>query len=303
MGLSYLTRGMSWSAEYVAKLTPDEDRAELECWATIRNMTGTSYPAAKLTLMAGSPNRATRLAPVAGTPALGRMSVMAGEFGDRAKMPMREMPAPVAVGELYAYKVPSTATIGQDQMNRVSMLGAKTVPIKRDYAIRLPMINPWYYGYDGAQTLPHITAVLSISFVNDEASNLGMPLPAGAVRVYERDGSGDEQYTGAASIGDTPKQEHVNLTLSNVFDVYAQSRLVKSERIDKHTTRRTFEAILHNEKKAPITLRLVQSCETRWKPVTESDPSEKLDASTVQWKIFVKPGEERKLTYAVDMRN
>ncbi len=57
-GLSYLTRGMSWSADYVAKLQPNSDTAEIQCWATVTNTTGIPYPAARLTLMAGAPNRA-----------------------------------------------------------------------------------------------------------------------------------------------------------------------------------------------------------------------------------------------------
>lgn len=304
LGLSYLTRGMSWSADYVAKLDPDADKADLECWATIKNTTGVAFPAAKLTLMAGSPNREVQDADVAAPPAVN--APISGEYRDRNAVGFAsraKAPAMVSIGELHAYKIPSTATIGQDQMNRVSVFGTKTVPIRRDFAIRIPTLGAWGFGYDADDaTKPHVAATLSIAFVNDEDSNLGIPLPSGSVRVYEKDDEGEERYTGAASIADTPKKEHVNLTLTNVFDVYAEYKVLKSTRLDKHIVRKTVETTIHNEKKASVTVRLVQSYDSRWTPVVESDKSEKIDSMSVQWKLPLKAGEERKLTYTVDIR-
>ncbi len=307
VGFSYLTRGMSWSADYVAKLDSELDQVRLECWATISNSTGTAFPTAKLTLMAGSPNRAAVQATVKMLPQhtmwAAKAPAVASPVMDRDLSVSGKLDAPnMTVGEMHAYKIPSTASIGQDQMNRVSVIGTKTVPIKRDYAIRIPTLSAWGYGYDGSQTQSHVSATLSIAFVNDEASSLGMALPAGAIRVYERDQAGHEDFTGAASIADTAKNEHINLTLSNVFDVYAEYKVLKSARLDKHTIRKTVQTTLHNEKKTTTLVRLVQSYDSRWTPVVESDKSEKLDSQTVQWKLPVKAGEERKLTYTVDIR-
>ncbi len=123
--------------------------------------------------------------------------------------------------------------------------------------------------------------MLSIRFANEKTSNLGVPLPSGSVRVYEKDGGGQERYIGAASIGDTPKRERVSLTLSKVFDVYAGYKVLDSKRISKHIVRKTVEAQLHNEKATPMELRVVESFETRWTPVTESLKSEKLDTELI----------------------
>src|SRR5207248_2625699 len=56
--VAYLTRGLSWSADYVATLSPTGSSLGLECWATVTNRTGTDYPNARVSLMAGMPNRA-----------------------------------------------------------------------------------------------------------------------------------------------------------------------------------------------------------------------------------------------------
>ena len=63
LSVTYLTRGLSWSADYVATLAPNTDTLSLECWATVTNRTGADYPNAKVTLVAGSPNRAVETAP------------------------------------------------------------------------------------------------------------------------------------------------------------------------------------------------------------------------------------------------
>ena len=38
--LSYLTRGLSWAADYVAELSPDEKTVNLNGWVTLTNMSG-----------------------------------------------------------------------------------------------------------------------------------------------------------------------------------------------------------------------------------------------------------------------
>src|SRR5712692_9320866 len=56
--VAYLTRGLSWSADYVATLAPSSSTLSLDCWATVTNRTGVDCPSASVSLMAGMPNRA-----------------------------------------------------------------------------------------------------------------------------------------------------------------------------------------------------------------------------------------------------
>lgn len=60
LGVAYLTGGLGWSADYVAKLDRTGDTLSLECWATVTNHTGIAFPESKITLVAGSPNRAVQ---------------------------------------------------------------------------------------------------------------------------------------------------------------------------------------------------------------------------------------------------
>src|SRR5919108_2853855 len=55
--LSYRTGGLSWKADYVAELNGADTALDLNGWVTLTNKSGTSYPNAKLQLVAGDVNR------------------------------------------------------------------------------------------------------------------------------------------------------------------------------------------------------------------------------------------------------
>ncbi|HMD03205.1 MAG TPA: hypothetical protein VKG44_09610, partial [Candidatus Baltobacteraceae bacterium] len=61
LDLSYLTAGLSWYADYVGVVSPAEDRMDVNGLVTLQNTTGTTYPNARLQLVAGNVNVAQPL--------------------------------------------------------------------------------------------------------------------------------------------------------------------------------------------------------------------------------------------------
>lgn len=295
LGFSYLTGGLSWSADYTLTLpTKAQPAAGLECWASVVNKTGTEFPNAKLKFVAGSPNRATDPTLLGsgvatyGGAGLRSLNMESSGFVARKQANFRD----VNVGELHAYPYEAQATIRQDQINRVRMMRNDDVVVKKWYGIQVPVL--WRDGFYGNPE-QRLTSNLGINFKNDEASRLGKPMPAGAVRVYEPDANGRPQYIGAATLADTPKDARVSLTLSNVFDVYAQAKLLKSEKVGKRKVRKTIELVVHNEKATNQEVRLVQNFYGAYKIVGETVKSAKLNASQRQWTLDVPAGGETKL--------
>ena len=291
LAVTYMTGGMGWNADYTATLAPDRDVLGLECWATVTNKTGTDFPDAKLRFVAGEPNRAVR----------GRRGqVQEYEARDMvAAAPMAKMnngfDAPQAMGELVAYPYKTTATIRQDQMNRVRMMGSDAVGVHRVYSVALPSLDRDYSTFNQPQA--RLSATLGVNFTNAKASGLGLPLPGGTVRVYEPDATGAIRYVGAAPIVDTPKDAAVSLELSKVFDVYARGRQVDAKKVDKKHTRRTVEVVLSNEKAKAVDVRLVQPFDGGWKVVESSTKGTKTDAQTTQWTVHVPAGGTTTLRY------
>jgi len=294
LNLSYLTRGMAWQADYVAHMDTASGQMKLECWASVTNSTGIPYKDAKLTFVAGQPNRAA----VAAKPAEVAVAGLAFRKSrmDADQAPRQEM-TPMAVGELYEYKAEGTATLGVDQISRVKMFDKASVPIKVDYSVALPAFDWWQVGVPTSR----ISAQMGISFDNREASQLGFPLPSGAVRVFESDGNSD-RYTGADTIADLPKEAHANLTLSKVFDISAEPAVVKSERIAKHLVRKTIRVVLRNEKKSAATVRVVQEIESTSPAWRSGDRPIALSAGRYQWKVSVPAGGTKTVTSTFDLR-
>ena len=291
--VAYLTRGLSWSSDYVGTVAPGDEALSLECWATVTNRTGTDYPLADVTLIAGSPNRAAQTPEEYTSLGAADMAANNVRFAERAKRPVAHLVAPDLVGggattagDFHAYRIARPTTVVQEQMNRLLLLSSARVPVRRDYSATPPALSAWDYdGGDGAVGgVPRRGDVVSsLTFFNKVAAGLGAPLPAGTLRLYEPDSSGALRYAGAAGIADTPRDQKITVTLANAFDVWTEWRLVKSQKVAKHTQRKQVEIVLHNEKAAPVSLRLVQSLGGRWKIVAEPTKHVNLDSSRVQW--------------------
>ena len=292
--VSYMTRGLSWGADYVLTLDPGTDPADLECWATVTNNTGIDFPAAKIKFVAGAPNRnvvatnaklkdydlAEERAPA------DYMRGRAGEFSYDTGL------RPEQMGELIAYPYESKATLRNNQTNRVLMMDAPKVTVARDYAIRLP-----YYGMTDPQQ--RLKATLSLAFKNTDEAGLGKPLPAGSVRVYEPVKGGAPNYIGAAAIGNTPKDDRIDLTLTEVFNVYARAKTTETKKLDKKRTQYTYEVTVNNEKDKPLDVRVVRDFYGTWTITNESLKSTRPSAASAQWVVTVPAGGSTVVTYTV----
>lgn len=288
VAVSYLSRGMSWGADYVATLDDKSDSISLQCWASITNHTGIAYPGAHVRLVAGSPNRAV----VAGEPQYERSAQMYAKPADASIANHLSVSSPQAVGDLYTYEVPNLADVGKEQTNRVLMLEAKKVPVKTDYAIS---INPWNW-----QSNESIRANVTVAFSNEKSAGLGVPLPAGAVRLMR--GSGEKfTYMGADEIADTSKKSRVSLTVGTAFDVFAKAKQTSTIKVAPRRYRRSYEIEIHNEKQISSSVRVLFDPAGPAKVVSESLPHTRKEGP-LQWAVGVPAGKQITLKFAIENR-
>lgn len=298
--LAYLTRGLRWSADYVATLAGEaDDRLDLECYATVTNRTTVEYPEANIMLVAGSPSRAVIAAQVAQETQPGPVRASP----PRPPLPpppppveWRAVSAPESVAEFHTYTLKRAATIHCEQLNRLLMLRRDGLKVKRDYAYRTP-----YLDAETSAQEERGTVTVAFSFVNSEQKGMGVPLPQGAIRVYDPDRAGRLRYAGAAEIPPTPKNKKVNVTLASAFDVTAEYKTLSSKKVSRRTVRKEVRVLLRNEKTQPIKVRVVQGFWSGWRIVSASEKHVKLDSSTAQWTVNVPANGEKKLTFAVDL--
>jgi len=286
--LSYLTHGLSWSADYVAELSPDEKTVNLNGWVTLTNQSGITYKEAKLQLVAGNVNQVR--------PEVMRTLPMAAASDMVVPAPkMREQ----AAFEYHLYSLDRPTTINQNQTKQVALLSAAGIPVTKTYLF--DNISQRYGGYldRNAGDPQRVNAAIRLKFQNDEASKLGMPLPGGTMRVYKADDDGEAIFVGEDHIDHTPKNERVDLTLGEAFDITARARQVSFEKISDKVYESSYEIELKNAKTEAVTATLRESLPGQWKILDESASHEQLNASTAQWQVQVPSEGSAKLTYKV----
>lgn len=295
LDVAYLTRGLSWSADYVATLAEKADnQLDLECYATVTNRTGVPFPEANITLVTGTPNRA---ATAASAPKALPQSRAAGPgFTINGNLEGRAFEAPEAVGDLHAYPLKNPATIQNDELNRLLMFRRTALRARKEYSYGAPYLD----GYSSPVQERGKIAV-SLSFMNTPQDAVGLPLPQGTIRVYDPDRSGRLRYAGAGAIPPTPKNRKVDFTLAEAFDVQAAYRVTGTQKLGKRGVRKQVVVRLTNEKAHAVPVRVVQNFGQRWIVTNESASHTKLNAQAAQWTVPVPAGGATDLRYTVDL--
>lgn len=283
---TYLTGGMSWRADYVLALDESESRAGLQGWVTIDNQSGAGYENARVKLVAGEVHRAAQ------PRALGVMAKVA------SMDEMRQMKEE-AFFEYHLYSLPRPTTLKQNQTKQVQLLDASGIGIQKEYL--LPGSGSYFHGpWSGQGGKEKVQVYLKLW--NRKSNGLGIPLPKGIVRVYQRDASGSPQFVGEDRIDHTPKDEELRLQMGNAFDVTAERKQTDFERISDRVLESAYEVRIRNHKTTPITVRVVEPIGGDWTMLQHSLPFEKTAAFQAEFKVPVQPDQETVLTYRVRVR-
>jgi hypothetical protein len=130
-----------------------------------------------------------------------------------------------------------------------------------------------------------------VSFENRKENALGMPLPAGKVRVYKEDpADGTLEFVGEDLIQHTPRNETVKVRLGEAFDVVGE-RTRTDFSIDNGAKRmtETIAVEVRNQKPRAQRVRVLERPYrwTNWSISGNSSDFTKLDASTVAFDVEV----------------
>ena len=205
--LSYLTGGLSWSAEHTV-VRRGEHEAVWSAAVTVENTTGRDYVDATLKLVAGEPGRqAAPPAPMMRAMAMNAEKVAAPEGADLSEE---------AFSEYHLYTLGRPATLRGREQQSFTMIEPRVVKVTPRYV---------YRGGDSRGVMSQLEVV------DSKEAGLGLPLPAGRVRFYETDPAGAPQFTGESSIRHTPEGEKVTLEMGTAFDLAAERRDLYNKRI------------------------------------------------------------------------
>ena len=284
---AYLAGKLSWAADYVLNVGRDDKAADLDGWVTLTNGSGTAFPNARLQLVAGDLNRVRQ--------ALGRvmMEQVRNALPAAAAPPMEQE----AFSEYHLYTLGRRTTINNAETKQVSLLGGTGIPVRKRYVVDG---QNFYYRntYNPGAPIKDVVQVY-YQFKNEEKAGLGMPMPAGTVRVYQADTKGGVQFVGEDRIGHTPKDETLNLKIGNAFDVVAERNQVDFQKIGPTTYEVEFEITLRNHKTAPISVEVNEPVGGTWRMVRASHEWTKTAAWATQFVVPVAANGSTVLRYRV----
>jgi hypothetical protein len=283
---SYLAGKLSWNADYVLTVTRDDKSGDLDGWVTLTNGSGTAFNNARLQLVAGDLNRVRQ-----------NVGAVADELARRERAAASAPMAQEAFSDYHLYTLQRKTSINNNETKQVSMLSGSGLPVQKRY-----IVNGQAFYYRNVQNpgspLKDVVQVF-YQFRNDRAAGLGVPMPAGVVRVYQADSGGGVQFVGEDRIGHTPKDEVLNLKIGNAFDVVAERKQTDFEKIASNVYEVEFEVTLRNHKAMPVSVEVNEPIGGTWRMLRSTHEWTKTDAWAARFTVPVAVDGTATLNYRV----
>jgi len=283
---SYLANNLAWNADYVLTVARDDKSADLDGWVTIVNNSGTAFRNAHLQLVAGELNR---VQPPAPAPMAARE--MAVNKAAAAQFQQE------AFSEYHLYTLGRKTSVEDKETKQISLLQGSLVPVEKIF-----VVNGQSYYYRNQQTpgAPLKDPVMVYyKFRNEEKNGLGIPLPSGNVRVYQKDSKGGLLFAGEDRIDHTPKDEDISIHIGNAFDIVAEHKQTDYKHIDTHTWEFEFEVLLRNHKDNPVVVQVNEPIGGDWEMLSSTYKFNKTAAFAAQFLVPVAKDGTSVLKYRV----
>jgi hypothetical protein len=303
LGLSYLSSGITWEADYVMSFDEATNQMDLQGWATLENLTQTRFEDADISVIAGyvgtlngrnnygynNQNEYFRFY----FQHLNQVRNIVNQRRNTVRQGGTEASSQERVGDNLIYRLPNKTTLAANQKKQIALVEANGVAAEKVYE--------FYQGGFSSNGQPQ-SVDSRISFSNSRATGLGEALPAGTIRVYTKDQNGKSQFIGEESIGHIAGGSDMSLKIGEAFDITVKPTLVKTEKVSDKITEYEMKFDLKNASEKDVTVRLHQNMwGTRIEHsfLRESQTGEMKNANQRVWDVAVPAEGSAKLTYKV----
>ncbi|HOP75195.1 MAG TPA: DUF4139 domain-containing protein [Bacillota bacterium] len=275
INVSYLTKGLSWEANYVAELKGQT--LGLDAWVEIHNESGITFSDMRLKLLAGEVNRAL--------PDLDKV------FGERIYCLHEQSSQDVeekSFSDYHLYTFRGTTTLKDNQSKQLRLFGSDKVPYRRYYEV--------------APYSEDVRIVLEID--NTAENGLGMPFPAGTFKVYQRDeADGGLTFVGEDKIDHTPKDERIRLYIGEAFDLWCERKCL-SKSNNRGIWQEQWQIMLKNHKDEPALIRVLHRIPDTAEVKEASHAWKRPEAGKLLFDVELQPGAVEQIVFmaAVDDR-
>lgn len=273
--LTYITNGVNWKAEYVLVLRNKTPKLDLQGWVDIQNNSGADYPNSTIKLIAGTIHRIQQ-PPYVGY--LDRAQIMMEKTAG-SQFEERQM------YEYHLYELQRKTTLSDKQNKQISLLTVNQIPYTQEYHYLAVLENK------RVQT--------KILFKNNKESGLNIPLPAGRMRIFQEEASGNREFVGEDAISHTPTNAEIALTVGDAFDIVGETVQLNYKNITNRITETDYRVELRNSKKQDVLIKVIIKGYGEWSIVRSSDDVENISAQEKQIKVNVGANAKKIITYTI----
>src|SRR6185436_13398565 len=150
------------------------------------------------------------------------------------------------------------ATLANNETKQLGLLQADGVRSVRKFT------------YDGSVDQDHVQ--VRLEFQNDAASGLGMPLPEGVIRAFQRDTDGSLELVGEDRIAHTPRGQTVRVTVGSAFDMTAERKQTDFRQVGKNVTEASYEITITSRRKEATDVTVIEHADGDWEILKSSTP-------------------------------
>ena len=296
---TYETAGLTWRSDYNLVLGENDATADLTAWVSLMNLSGISYADTQLKLVAGDVQRVQ--------PKMMELSTRVGAGAYRDSMNAPSAFQQESFFEYHLYTLPRRTDVQSNGTQQITLFN----PI-RGFEIQKELVfGPT--SYSSPNSTPRTEenwgggargkVAVFVNFKNDEKQGLGIPLPAGKVRVYKKNPrDGGIEFIGEDLIDHTPRNERIRLKLGEAFDVVGErTRVDFTLNKDRKMMSETIRIELRNQKEAAQKVTILERM-NRWKTWTLTKSSEegtKTSADLMKWTVDVPAEGKKTIEYTV----
>lgn len=293
--LSYLTNGLTWRADYVAELNDAEDKINLNGWVTLTNTSGIAYKNANIQFIAGSINR---IRPVQARPMMmkaARGMAVTNDFAVAEGMTEEQLM------DYHLYSLGRLTDIASNQTKQLALLSASGAKVNKEY--KFSNIVPTYRSRGNFGEFSTRNADIVLKMDNDKASNLGLSLPAGIIRVYKADAKQNMFFVGEDKISHTPENGKIKLKLGNAFDVTANGKETSYTAFSDKAYEAGYSLTFKNATDKPVKVVYQQDFPNQWSISDSSIPFKTLTSRQAEWIIDIPAKGQTVLNYTVRVKS
>jgi hypothetical protein len=279
--IAYGAMRIDWRVDYRAVASADEKTMDVAGWVTINNQTGTTFRDAGLKLMAGDVHLVAEGGRDKGLQGARRLVRAAG-----AVPAFQEK----SFAEYHLYTLGRRTTLANAQTKQIELLSVQKIPVTKKY-----LYQPGFGTRVGTM----------LQFKNSKKTcpGLGIPLPKGPFRLYQRDADTQPEFVGQDQIDHTPKDEPVRIRIGYAFDLAAQRTQTANRReAGRDWNQQDWRITLRNHKDRPVTISVEEPLDgnRNWVILASSHKYEKKDFRTLEYRLEVPANGQTVLTYTVE---